>query len=557
MSLAHLSIGRKLTIAFGLVLVLVMALGGMALDRMAQMEASAAEVGGQWLPAVRALGDLGVGLEKYRIGFARFVMAPPGPERTAALADIAGRLERLRAFRLAVTPLLPANGRERALLASFDSALEDYRRAAAPFEQPGGDAGQIFGPVVFAAFDQLTKALAQARTEAVTHGQQAAEDGRAIYRTAVAMLLGVAGTAILAGLALARLLTVDVARPIRRLTDVMTRLSAQQFDIQVPGADRRDELGDMARSVEHFRGKLLDGTRTEAQAATERQQRDERAAALRGHLRAFEASAGGLVAQVGAASTEMGATARAMSVDAAQTGQQASAVAAAAVQAASGVQAVAAAAEELTASISEISRQVAESARISGQAVDEARRTDTIVRALSEGAARIGTVVDLITVIAGQTNLLALNATIEAARAGEAGKGFAVVASEVKGLATQTAQATDEIAVQIRQIQAATSNAVQAIQGIAATIETVSSIATNIAAAVEQQGAATSEIARNVQHAAMATGTVTTTITGVSQAVVKTGTASTQVLGAATALSGQAEALSREVDTFLNQARAA
>ena len=74
----------------------------------------------------------------------------------------------------------------------------------------------------------------------------------------------------------------------------------------------------------------------------------------------------------------------------------------------------AAAAEELSASIGEISRQVGQAARVSQSAVDETRQTDAIVRALAEGAGRIGQVVDLISNIAGQTNLLALNATIEA-----------------------------------------------------------------------------------------------------------------------------------------------
>src|SRR3546814_11080388 len=104
-----------------------------------------------------------------------------------------------------------------------------------------------------------------------------------------------------------------------------------------------------------------------------------------------------------------------------------------------------------------------------GQAVTEAERTNVQVQGLAAAAQKIGEVVQLITDIASQTNLLALNATIEAARAGEAGKGFAVVASEVKNLANETAKATDEVTGQITGIQAATREAVTAIQSIGKT----------------------------------------------------------------------------------------
>jgi methyl-accepting chemotaxis protein len=218
---------------------------------------------------------------------------------------------------------------------------------------------------------------------------------------------------------------------------------------------------------------------------------------------------------------------------------------------------VASAAEELTSSISEISRQVAQSAKITGHAVESARRTDTIVRALADGAQQIEHVVELISNIAGQTNLLALNATIEAARAGDAGRGFAVVASEVKSLSSQTAEATKEISTRIAQIQGATKEAVEAIQGITATIEEVSTIAATITSSIEQQGVATAEIARNVTQTAQATQDVTSNIGGVSEAANETGNAAGLVLSAASNLSKQAEQLSGEVNTFLAGVRAA
>jgi len=146
-------------------------------------------------------------------------------------------------------------------------------------------------------------------------------------------------------------------------------------------------------------------------------------------------------------------------------------------------------------------------------------------RRIAEAAEKIGAVVGLITNIASRTNLLALNATIEAARAGDAGKGFAVVPPEVKTLANQTGKATEEIGAQITQIQAATREAIEAIQGISATIEEVSAIATIIASAVEEQGAATSEIARNEQQTTQAAREMTASISGVRQAASETGAA--------------------------------
>ena len=271
----------------------------------------------------------------------------------------------------------------------------------------------------------------------------------------------------------------------------------------------------------------------------------------------FEASVGQQIAVLAARSTELEVTSQSMSGTAARTGDQAATVVAAAAAASGGVQTVAAAAEQLSASISEISRQVAHSAKITGKAVADAQRTDKIVQALSEGANRIGQVVGLITNIAGQTNLLALNATIEAARAGNAGKGFAVVASEVKSLANQTAKATEEISAQIAQIQSATKEAVAAIGGITGTIEEVSKIAMTIAAAIDEQSAATSEIARNVQQTASSTQDVTMNIGGVRQSATETGTAAGEVLNAATDLSHQAGQLKTVMNSFLAEIRAA
>jgi methyl-accepting chemotaxis protein len=366
-----------------------------------------------------------------------------------------------------------------------------------------------------------------------------------------------AATVLVLGTILASLIGRGIVRPLAAMTGAMTRLAAGDKASAIPSRDSRDEIGDMARAVEVFRQNAIRGDALSAAQDAERAVKERRATQLSELVRGFELQVSGLVGQLSSSSTELEATAQSMTATAGHTNSQASVVAAAAEEASSGVQTVAAAAEELSCSISEISRQVAQAARVTNKAVGDARRTDEIVQALAQGAQKIGDVVGLITSIAGQTNLLALNATIEAARAGDAGKGFAVVASEVKSLAQQTARATEEIAGQVAQIQAATREAVGAIGGIALTIGEVSAIATAIAAAVEQQGAATAEIASSVAQTASSTQDVSATISGVSEAAQSTGAAASQVLDAAGTLSRQAEQLTREVDSFVTGVRAA
>ncbi len=200
-------------------------------------------------------------------------------------------------------------------------------------------------------------------------------------------------------------------------------------------------------------------------------------------------------------------------------GRQAESAASAAAQISTNVQAAATGTEQLVASISEISRRMSESARVTEQAMQQGSHTNTIMTNLAETVSRIGSVVSLIQQIANQTNLLALNATIEAARAGEAGKGFAVVASEVKNLATQTAKATDEISGQISSVQTGTDEVVKAIGGISGVITRINEISTAIASAVEEQDAVTREMATNMNAAAVGVNSISSNMNEIASAI--------------------------------------
>jgi methyl-accepting chemotaxis protein len=349
-----------------------------------------------------------------------------------------------------------------------------------------------------------------------------------------------------------------ISSAISTMVSAMTRLARGDAAVDVPGVGRRDEIGEMAGAVEIFKTNMIEAERMRAeQSAIEQRQQAQRQDDMNRLASSFEAAVGEIIETVSSASTELEAAASTLTSTAERGQTLATKVASASEEAAAGVQSVASATEELSASVNEISRQVQESARIAGEAVGQARRTNERVTELSKAANRIGDVVELINTIAGQTNLLALNATIEAARAGEAGRGFAVVASEVKALAEQTAKATDEIGQQISGMQTATTESVGVIKEISQTIERLSHISSAIASAVEEQGAATHEISRNIQQTAQGTHKVSSSITDVQRGTTETGSASAQVLSSAQSLAKESNRLKLEVGKFLNTVRAA
>jgi methyl-accepting chemotaxis protein len=349
-----------------------------------------------------------------------------------------------------------------------------------------------------------------------------------------------------------------VIRPIAEMTVVMKGLAGGDLNVSVPALSRGDEVGAMARAVQVFKDNAQRVLSMEQeQSSLKLKAEGDRKAAMQQMADGFDSAIGKIIQTVSTASSELESSAGQLTKTAEVTQMLSATVASASEQSSANAQSAAAAAEEMASSVSEISRQVQDSHKISREAVSQVEQTNARIADLAQSAGRIGEVVKMISAVAEQTNLLALNATIEAARAGEAGRGFAVVASEVKALAAQTAKATEEISEQIGQMQSATNQSVSAIQEIGGTIGRIAEISQAIAAAVEEQGAATQEISRNVQQAAQGATQVAGSITDVNRGATDTGTASTHVHGLARSLLGQSNHLKGEVEKFLSTVRAA
>ncbi|MGB6634467.1 MAG: methyl-accepting chemotaxis protein [Bradyrhizobium sp.] len=558
--LARLSISAKLYAIVSFLFLVIASIGGFAFLEIRAINAAAQDIQAEWLPSVRWIGEMRTQSARFRAVLRDHLIVEDADRADVDKNLVARKVDFEKAAK--AYRELVSSATERELASRLEKDWQGFLAASDEVRSLVGKGDLAAAKKINAekvvpagrAMDKTLVGLTEFNDKGAEAAGQTAED---TYWNAIRSMIVILVGGIVLGLGAAIYVTRDIRRGIGSILSPMGQLTEGELSVEIPHQGEPTEIGRIAAALQTFKEALL------AKRASDDAANADKAVHLAGAQRIsaatvdFEAMIGELAGSLATASTKLETSATTLSSTAEQSQKLTTMVAAASEEASTNVQSVASATEELSSSVNEISRQVQDSARMASEAVDQARKTNDRVGELSKAAARIDDVVVLINTIAGQTNLLALNATIEAARAGEAGRGFAVVASEVKALAQQTAKATDEIGLQIRGIQAATQESVDAIGEISGTIEKLSEVSSAIAAAVEEQGAATQEISRNVQQAAEGTQQVSSHITEVQRGASETGLASSQVLSAAQLLAGESDRLKSQVEKFLNAVRAA
>ncbi|MDR6815060.1 methyl-accepting chemotaxis protein [Neorhizobium sp. 2083] len=459
-----------------------------------QVNEDTAEIARNWLPSVSVVRSMQLELQKMKFAYADHIMsisdeaiAAAEKQVTAQKAKLANSIEAYRS--------LISSPREKELLDLIAQRANDYATAAEPMlEKSRKNDNDVAKSIFYRDMEPIVQKAEQNAGELLginVKGSDASYNSSVLtYETILWSTWTLIGLviAILAGAII--YVALQISRPIKTITNAMIRLAGGDADTAIPFADRTDEIGSMAGTVEVFRQTALAKGRADkdiedsrALAETDRQRREgtERARAaamaqatngLAGNLKKlaagdltvrihepFEADFEGLrsdfnsaVDQLRQTLSKVAGSTVGLDSGSSEIAHSANDLAKRTEQQAAALEETAAALDEITANLASSSKRAEEARKVAVQADASATTSGEIVAQTVDAMSRIeqssnqiSSIIGVIDEIAFQTNLLALNAGVEAARAGETGKGFAVVAQEVRELAQRSAQAAKEI----------------------------------------------------------------------------------------------------------------
>ena len=503
MSIRSLNIAPRAGLGFGVLALMVFALGGFALLQMGNMRQQSDLVENNWLPSVMAVGEMGQGLLRIRALTLRLVVNRD-PQALAQneqkIIEVKNGLQQAQSLYEALI-VLPE---ERVL---FDRFKVEEQRYLQRQEQVMtlSKAGQLDDAVqvVNGEMNQLADEMAATLRELVNlnkaSANQAAKLAQAVFTQSRTGVVGMIVVTALITIGLAIWLTRSIVLPLTQSLKIAQNVASGDLtgEISVTG---RDEPARLQQALKGMQENLRDTLRRISESSN----------------------------QLASASEELSCVTEDATRGLHQQSQEIE-------QAVTAVNQMTAAVEEVASNAVATSQASRESDRVAQHGRAQVQQTVVSIEALADDVTAnvtqvgdlaqkvygISKVLDVIRSIAEQTNLLALNAAIEAARAGDAGRGFAVVADEVRALAHRTQQSTQEIEQMIGGIQQGTDQAVSSMQQsntrARSTLEIAKSAGTAleeiasaftlinernlvIASASEEQAAVAREVDRNLMN---------------------------------------------------------
>ncbi|WP_074752616.1 methyl-accepting chemotaxis protein [Pseudomonas abietaniphila] len=520
-------IGSRASLGFGLVALLLAAVGVLCLAKMSVLRSSAQVIEQSWMPHIEDTHAMADRITAIRMEALRLIAIPEADVQRKSKAVIndsrSQLLQQLRTYKAQVgTPQesLLLDNLERSV-ATYSSILDqviekiEARQAADAYtvlsEQLAPEGSKLDG--------HLRALIAYSQQGA----DAAARDAATLYERTQLIVVAIIVASLILTLVLAMALTRSIVRPIQQALGVARTIASGNLTTPIvhQGKDESAQLlAALATMQDNLRATIRGISDSSQQLASAA---EEMSSVMEESTRSLQAQ-NDEIELAATAVTEMSAAVDEVASNAVSTSE---------------------ASKASDADSQHGHQQVTETIESIQGLVSEVMHASTQAQGLATQAQDISKVLEVIRGIAGQTNLLALNAAIEAARAGEAGRGFAVVADEVRSLAQRTQDSTQEIEEMISGIQTGTQDTVGAMQNSASRAEQTLQRASGAGQALEKITAAISQINQRNLVIASAAEQQSLVAREVDRSLVSIRDLSTQTAAGATQTSAASQELSR------------